>query len=235
MPLRPAAGCRTWSIERGAALILPAAKGNPVNLRQVYSWLLALLLGLAVPVSAAPVLTNMDLVVDTVEQAVEQALGQLEAQALARDQLLLVAPQGKHAATWLVDHLLAEGLLARGFAVTLDSTAAPPGTPRLSYRILDLGLTGRAKLWGGQFQRESRVSLVLQLSGSAKGAPLDWQGEVAGHLADSVPKDRLPVLQDAAFDFAKIETQRQSWGKFVEPVIVSAVLGGLIHLFFSNR
>lgn len=207
-----------------------------MNLRKIYPWLPVLLLGLAAPVPAAPVLTNMDLVVSTVEQAVDQALGQLETQAVERGQLLLVAPQGKHAATWLVDHLLAEGLLARGFAVTLDSAAASAGTPRLSYRILDLGVTGRSGLWSGQLHRESRVSLVLQLSGSAKeGAPLDWQGEVAGHLADRVPKDRLPVLQDTAYDFAKVEVQRQSWGKFVEPVIVSAVLGGLIHLFFSNR
>ncbi len=206
-----------------------------MKLRKIYPWLPVLLLGLAAPAPAALVLTNMDLVVDTVEQAVDQALGQLETQAVARDQLLLVVPQGKHAATWLVDHLLAEGLLARGFAVTLDSAAAPAGTARLSYRILDLGITGRASLWGSQFQRQSRVSLVLQLSGSAQGAPLDWQSEVAGHLADRVPKDRLPVLQDSAFDFAKVEVQRQSWGKFVEPVIVSAVLGGLIHLFFSNR
>jgi hypothetical protein len=206
-----------------------------VNLRKICPWLLVLLLGLAAPAPAVPVLTNMDLVVGTVEQAVEQALGQLETQAVERDQLLLVVPQGKHAATWLVDHLLAEGLLARGFTVTLDSAAVPAGTARLGYRVLDLGITGRSSLWGSQFHRDSRVYLVLQLSGSAKGAPLDWQGEVAGHLADRVPKDRLPVLQDSAYDFAKIEVQRQSWGKFVEPVIVSAVLGGLIHLFFSNR
>ena len=90
-----------------------------MNLRRTYHWLPALLLGLAAPAPAVPVLTNMDLVVGTVEQAVDQALGQLETQAVARDHLLLVAPQGKHAATWLVDHLLAEGLLARGFAVTL--------------------------------------------------------------------------------------------------------------------
>lgn len=206
-----------------------------MNPRKICPWLPFLLLGLAAPVSAVPVLTNMDLVVGTVEQAVDQALGQLETQVVERDQLLLVVPQGKHAATWLVDHLLAEGLLARGFAVTLDSATAPAGTPRLSYRILDLGVTGRSSLWGDQFHRDSRVYLILQLSGSATGAPLDWQGEVAGHLADRVPKDRLPLLQDTAYDFAKIEVQRQSWGKFVEPVIVSAVLGGLIHLFFSNR
>jgi hypothetical protein len=206
-----------------------------VIFRKIRPWLPFLWLGLAAPAPAAPVLTNMDLVIGTVEQAVDQALAQLETQAVARDQLLLVAPQGKHPATWLIDHLLAEGLLARGFAVTLDSAGVPAGAPRLSYRVLDLGVTGRASLWGGQLHRESRVSLVLQLSGSAQGAPLDWQGEVAGHLADRVPKDRLPVLQDSAYDFAKVEVQRQSWGKFVEPVIVSAVLGGLIHLFFSNR
>ena len=209
-----------------------------MNLRKICYWLPVLLLGLAAPAPAAPVfadITNMDLVVSTVEQAVDQALGAMEAQAVQRDQLLLVTPQSKHAATWLVDHLLAERLLARGFAVTLDSAAAPAAAARLSYRILDLGLTGHAHFWGGQFQRESRVAMVLQLSGGAKGAPLDWQGEFSQRQTDQVPKSRLPILQDTAYDFAKVEVQRQSWGKFVEPVIVSAVLGGLIHLFFSNR
>ena len=209
-----------------------------MSLRKTCYWLLVLLLGLAAPAPAATVftsITNMDLVVSTVEQAVDQALGALEAQTVAHDQLLLVTPQGKHPASWLVDHLLAEQLLARGFAVTLDSAGAPAGVARLSYRILDLGVTGHAHFWDGQFQRESRVSMVLQLSGGAKGAQLDWQGEVSQRQTDQVPKSRLPVIQDTAYDFAKVEVQRQSWGKFVEPVIVSAVLGGLIHLFFSNR
>lgn len=192
-------------------------------------------LGLAIAAGAAPVLTNMDLVAGTIEQAVEEALDELDTQAGAdRDHPLLVAPQAKHAATWLVDHILAERLLARGFAVILDSTAARPGTPRLSYRILELGVIGHSSLWGGQLRRQSRVTLVLQLSG-AQGDELDWQRKVTCQQADTVPQDRLPLLQDTAYDFAKVEVQAQTWGKFVEPVIVSSVLGGLIYLFFSNR
>ena len=45
----------------------------------------------------------------------------------------------------------------------------------------------------------------------------------------------LDILQHDKFTFAKTELEEQTWGKFVEPVIVSTVLGGLIYLFFSNR
>ena len=36
---------------------------------------------------------------------------------------LLLVPQSKHDANWMVEHLLSSKLLDRGFNVTLDSTA----------------------------------------------------------------------------------------------------------------
>ena len=46
----------------------------------------------------------------------------------------------------MVEHLLANRLLTRGFSVTLDSTAAQPESMRLSYRVLDLGISAYSGL-----------------------------------------------------------------------------------------
>jgi hypothetical protein len=62
-----------------------------------------------------------------------------------------------------------------------------------------------------------------------------WQDEITRTRQDQIPKKQLAVLQHDQFKFAQTELEEQTWGKFVEPVIVSTVLGGLIYLFFSNR
>ena len=195
-----------------------------------------LLLSAAGTVGAAYLPTNIDLVVETVEQAVDQALADM-AFAEARPEQgasVLVQAEAEHEANWLVDHVLAQRLLARGFAVTLDSSTAETGSARLSYRVLDLGVTGRSGLWGGRVERRSRVTLALRLS-SADDEILQWQNEQTVVTADRVPKREMDLLQTTDFEFARTDLDEQTWGRFVEPVLVSTVLGGLVYLFFSNR
>ncbi len=189
-----------------------------------------LILSIASGAAASP--TNMDLLTETLEQVVEQALSEMEAPEIAAQASLLIQSQTKHAANWMVDHILADRLLARGFAVTFDSTAVQPDQVRLAYRILDLGITGRGGLRSGQIDRQSRVTLALSLSWDNA---LHWQDEFRKVKADRIPKGRLDLLENASYSFAKTELEEQSWSKFVEPIIISTVLGGLIYLFFSNR
>jgi hypothetical protein len=105
---------------------------------------------------------------------------------------------------------------------------------RLSYRLLDLGVTGQSGLRGSEVDRQGRVTLALRLSDERSDA-VHWQDEITRTRRDRVPKSQIEVLQHDKFKFAKTELEEQTWGKFVEPVIVSTVLGGLIYLFFSNR
>lgn len=189
-----------------------------------------LILSIASGAAASP--TNMDLLTETLEQVVEQALSEMEVPEIAPQASLLIQPQTKHAANWMVDHILADRLLARGFAVTFDSTTVQADQVRLAYRILDLGITGRSGLRGGQIDRQSRVTLALSLS---RDNALHWQDEFREVKADRIPKGRLDLLENASYSFAKTELEEQSWSKFVEPIIISTVLGGLIYLFFSNR
>jgi hypothetical protein len=202
-----------------------------VSLYRLYG---LILFGLFLPLAAdaAPLPTNMDLVFATLEQTVDQALlemGNLEPGSPAG---FLVQPQTKHAANWMVDHILAARLLARGFAVSLDSTAAEPGNRRLEYRILDLGINGRAGLRGGKIDRQSRATLAFTLS---QGDTLRWQGEFQAVKRDRIPRPRVDLLGNAAYSFAQTKLEEKNWSTFVEPMIISTVLGGLIYLFFSNR
>ena len=196
--------------------------------------LLATLLVCTTALSATPFPTNMDLLVETVSSAVDAGMAEMnvpEDTALAP---MLVVAQAKHDANWMVDHLLANRLLERGFAVTLDSTMAQTSNMRLSYRVLDLGVTGKSGLRGSSVNRQGRVTLALRLSDEDDDT-IYWQDEITRVRRDQIPKNKIEILQHDDFKFAQTELEEQTWSKFIEPMIVSTVLGGLIYLFFSNR
>ena len=79
------------------------------------------------------------------------------------------------------------------------------------------------------------TSRDFDLSSDEEDDIVHWQDEITRVRQDQIPKKHLDILQHDKFKFAKTELEEQTWGKFVEPVIVSTVLGGLIYLFFSNR
>ena len=196
--------------------------------------LLAALMICATAAVAIPFPTNMDLLVETVASAVNESLGRIEMPADAASAPLLIVAQSKHDANWMVEHLLANRLLMRGFSVTLDSTAAQSASMRLSYRVLDLGVSAYSGLRGSEVSRQGRVTLALRLS-DERDDVVHWQDEITRTQRDRIPKKQLDILQHDQFKFAQTELEEQTWSKFVEPVIVSTVLGGLIYLFFSNR
>ena len=204
-----------------------------ILLRSCYRLLVALMV-CATASAAVPFPTNMDLLVETVASAVDESLARIEMPDDAATAPLLVVAQSKHDANWMVEHLLANRLLTRGFSVTLDSTAAQPTSMRLSYRVLDLGVSAHSGLRGSEVSRQGRVTLALRLS-DERDDVVHWQDEITRTQRDRIPKKQLAILQHDQFKFAKTELEEQTWSKFVEPVIVSTVLGGLIYLFFSNR
>lgn len=195
---------------------------------------LAGLLGADAPAGADPAPMNTEFLFATAGQAVAEAVADLDlAQADTPDETpILLASQGKHAGDWVIEHLLVEELLSRGFAVTLDSTAAASSWPRLSYRILALGVGGQSGILGGTVQRRCRVDLSLRL---VSGGEVLGASQVSHEATDLISRRRVESLQSGSHAFAKTDLQEQSWGKYVEPVIVSSVLGSLVYLFFSNR
>lgn len=177
--------------------------------------------------------SNLDLVTQTARQAVHLALTDLQlpevvSQALSDGAGVAVLSAESHPANWLFEHLLMEDLLARGLGVTVDKTAAT----QLSWRVVDLGISGQSGLLGGTVTRRSRVVVRLELKHAGE---LVWSGDGHAEKQDKIPKGELDALQHSRFGFAKTDLEQRTWGRYVEPLIISTVLGSLVYLFFSNR
>lgn len=178
--------------------------------------------------------TNMQFLLDTAEQAVDGALADLDLTQLDTpgETAVVLTSQGKHAGDWVVEHLLVEAMLSRGFTVAQDSAAAAPSWPHLSYRVLDLAIGGNSGVLRGSVQRRCRVNISLRL---AVGGEVLGVSEFSREATDRISRRQVSSLESPGYAFAKTDLQEQSWGKYVEPVIVSSVLGSLVYLFFSNR
>jgi hypothetical protein len=175
--------------------------------------------------------SNLDLVTQTAQQAVRNALADLQLPATAdgaAPNLIAVASASTHTADWLFEHLLLEDLLSRGLDVSVDSDA----TTRMSWRVVDLGINGQSGLMGGSVTRRCRVVVRLELHDAGE---LVWSGDGHAERQDHVPKGQIDVLQHSRFSFAKTDVEQRTWGKYVEPMIITTVLGSLVYLFFSNR
>lgn len=202
----------------------------------VAAWVSAALASPTCTLASTPVPTNMDLMVETTKAVVDDVLAEFSdgKSGLRAEAPVLIEAQSKHDANWLVEHLLIEALLERGFEVRVDTASAGQLGVRLTYRIIDLGISGWSGLMGGSVSRECRVTINIRVNGLADGT-LRVQHEISKRLRDRIPKNRLEVLQNSNYDFADTELEEQSWGKFIEPAIVTTLLGSLIYLFFSNR
>lgn len=208
-----------------------------VHLPVIIAGLSACVLGERLPVhGTTPVVTDVDLVMETASTAVEKGVGDLDilSDSLAWQPPLLVVAQEKHDANWIVEHLLVEQMLSRGTTVVLDSTSGSSYASRLSYRVVDLNVRGSSGLMGGTVSRECRITTALRLSSEADGAVL-WQNESSAHRDDRVSKAHLDALRNEEYGFSDTNVEKRSWGKIAEPAIVSGVLGSLVYFFFSNR
>lgn len=174
--------------------------------------------------------SNLDLVSRAATRAVQEAVAGLDTAGHGEGfEKVSLQPAAKDDANWLFEHLLLEELLTRGLAVTADTSAA---AAHLSYRVIEVAVTGRSGLLTNNVTRRCRVGLQLDLD---MGGERLWSGEGRAGLRDRIPKGELDALQQSRFDFAETDMEKRTWGKYVEPAIVSSVLGSLVYLFYSNR
>ncbi len=156
------------------------------------------------------------------------------------------APEAGSAESLLED-LLAERLSRSGWVVktsasAVDSVAevtASGGGPHLEYRILELKVdypSGWRRHYVGrrEIERVVRANLHLRLMEDGEGAVL-WAGTAERASRDVVPFDLLSSLESQSFGFTKAQAQDQKWDRILEPVIATAIVGGLIYLFYSNK
>lgn len=149
----------------------------------------------------------------------------------------------------LVEDLLAERLTRRGLTVHVGSSPSGADTlaeastaralPVLEYRMIELRVdypSGRRRHYLGrkEVERVVRVHVHLRLLERTGGA-VRWAGTAERARRDVVPFSLLRSLESAGFGFTRAEAEEQKWDKVLEPVIATAIVGGLIYLFYSNK
>lgn len=162
---------------------------------------------------------------------------------------VVLAPAESHPLNMLVEHAVLRELGRRGVTATVwrtvldeDSLAAfsPAGDPLLEYQLATarvsylrlvgwLPFSGRVKI-----ERQSLVEGALTLR-DPRSANVLWTGGASYNLLDAFPRDRLGLVEDARYSDLKSEPPTRNVDKVFEPIVVVAVVGGLVALFFQNR
>ncbi len=125
-------------------------------------------------------------------------------------------------------------------------TAAPPVTLEpvpiqlsLTYRVTELRMeyprVWRPHLVGRKMvERHAYASLSVRVVDEKTGALL-WVGESTASERDAVPASELSFLEGDGEDWQKGVMPAGRLGGLIEPLVVAAIVGGLVYLFYSNK
>jgi hypothetical protein len=146
-------------------------------------------------------------------------------------------------ASWLLDSVLKEHLLALGWRIRADSegedSAAADGGYLLQMQVADLGLqygrSWRRYLLGRKVvERVARVSLYYELIDLADDR-VAVSSNAGAEVVDVVPASMLPALSSAKYSFASPQLDKSQWDRYLEGGLVIAIIGVLVYLFYSNK
>ena len=190
--------------------------------------------------------TNLQLVSLVASTAFERGLRSAPIDTGAH---VVLAPAESHPLNFVVEHAVLRELSRRGVTATVrrtilpdDSLAAysPAGDPLLEYqlataRVTYLRLVGWLPFSGRvKIERQALVEGALTLR-DPRSANMLWSSGVSYNLMDAFPSDRVNLVEDDRYGDLKSTMPTRNVGKVFEPVVVVAVVAGLVALFFQNR
>ena len=172
----------------------------------------------------------------------------LEAAPLEKGAHVMVAPAGSHPLNFVVEHAVLRHLAKRGVTSTVRRSIIPddslhlaagnPGDPVLEYQLASARVTylrlvgflpGRVKV-----ERQALVEGNLTLR-DPNTARVLWIGDAKYSLLDAFPTGQIPLVEDQRFSDLKSTVPNRNLNRVFEPVVVVAVVAGLVALFFQNR
>jgi len=191
--------------------------------------------------------TNLQLTALVANAAVERAMRSVPLDSGTR---VVLAPAQSHPLNFVMEHAILRQLAKRRIAASVRRSIIPddslavaatgPADPVLEYQLASARIT-YLRLIGGyilasrtKIERQALVEGVLTLRDPSTARVL-WTGDATHNLVDELPRSQLPRVEDERFADLKGVVPERNMGKFIEPVVVVAVVAGLIVLFFQNR
>jgi len=190
--------------------------------------------------AAEPVPSNLDLMTQLSTQAAEDIVEKIGQEIGGRR--LQVVPSATSEEYQLLEDIFTRILREKGVRAvdpSAQGTTAEGDKPYvLEYKIPVFRLTYpkvyRSHLIGGKkVKREANVRLSAKLL--TAGGEVAWIGDSSAENEDQFSHGDLGRVQEGTYQFVKPEMPGSGWGKLVEPVFVSAIIVGMIYLFFSNQ
>ena len=185
--------------------------------------------------------TNFGLLKTTLEEAIEEVCDRLSSH---EPTVICLESPSDFEGRWLVDQVLAEQLLGRGYRIVLPDSLPDRAAEICSragflrYRVVKMDLdypsARRQHLFGPRLvKREVQLYLFFQLS-RATGEVI-WAGEVRKTGGDWIARNDLPLAEQGSLSFLSPRLETDGWGRLAEPAILTAAIGGLIYLFYSTQ
>jgi len=145
--------------------------------------------------------------------------------------ILVLVTESSRPLDWAVEEALMGALGRAGFQVF---RTAPGGDSSafLRCRTVDVGLTYQDK--AGGVERVARVRIAYHLTQGDAGRVLA-SGDDLGTAQDVVTASALPGLEGPELVPVWLKAREGLGSRLVEPALISAVVAGLIYLFYSSK
>ena len=160
----------------------------------------------------------------------------------------VLAPAREHPLNFVLEHAMLKALSRHGVDVTVRRDPIPddslrllfgrPGDPVVEYSLGSAKVTylryvgflpGRVKV-----ERQALVTGTISMR-DPNTARVLWTGDLGQNFVDRFARAQVPLVEEERYPDLKAELPQRNVDKVLEPVIVVAVVGGLVALFFQNR
>jgi hypothetical protein len=178
-----------------------------------------------------------EVIIQSLNQSVSEAIPQMKDTVYLKE-------EGEHPALWLLREELVSYLMQNKREVFLfDSTKINPPFSQnasiLKYHLTELKITypkaeRRGFLGKRIITREGKVNVFFYLV-NATNNEIVWQTGVEYKKLDKIDIDALKSAENKNFSFLCTDLPSSATRKYIEPALVTAVVGGLVYIFFANR
>jgi len=198
-----------------------------------YAWIVCCVIGMSIlqraegeeHVPLHP--TNLGLLQHVALSASEQIVAQVQDIPPQAFVVLNVSPKSLD---WIAEEAITKVLMLRGHRVFKTSLGGD-STATLSFRVIELSVSYREK--SDYVERTARAKINFSLTKGQANLVLS-QGEGLASRQDIVPKAQLSNLEGAEITPIRMPTN-EGMGRLIEPTLLSAVVAGLIYLFYANK
>ena len=189
--------------------------------------------------------TNLQLIEFVAARAADEAMGR---SPLDTGMHVTLAPSREHPMNFVVEQALIKSLTGRGIEVTVRRSPIPDdslrtllqpapdpvleyalGSSKVTYLRLVGFLPGRVRV-----ERQALVQGSLALRDPVTARVL-WTKDMGQNLIDRVSRNEVSLIEDSRYPELTSPVPSRNVDKVVEPIVVVAVVGGLVALFFQNR